>query len=72
MKLVYREDQQEVQVGDTVRIRDNWYDVSLIIKPHKPSSTGRVEVTNRVDGHKFLYFPTVIDAYWIEGEDHDF
>jgi hypothetical protein len=59
------EDGDEISIGDWYMVPNG--DVMTItglgIPPHKPSSTGRVELDGR------LYFPTVINAKWIEHED---
>jgi len=69
--LVYDDNNIEVAIGDTVRLDDGWYDVTGIIPPHKPSSTGRVQLTLRGDDThtSHLYFPSVIDAHWINRND---
>lgn len=74
MRLVYEKTGKEVQAGDLVRIDDEEYEVVRIMLPHKPSSTGRVEVRAVIrlpgdDEFSRLYYPGVIGAYWIERED---
>lgn len=69
MKLIYTATKKEVQVGDKVTLSDGEIvTVTSITKPHKPSSTGRVNVVT-ADGFGGSYFPSVIDAEWIERED---
>lgn len=65
MRLIYNDSQTEVRVGDPVHLRDgDKHTITRIVEPHKPSSTGRVEV----DGGR-EFFPGVIDAHWVERED---
>ncbi|RLD03103.1 MAG: hypothetical protein DRI65_13580 [Chloroflexota bacterium] len=71
MKLVYDKTGEEVKVGDMVKLRDGEeVEVTLIEKPHKPSSTGRVYVKAIFDLQQRGYFPSVIGTTWIEREDH--
>lgn len=69
MKLVYENSAKEVQVGDIVQIRGTDYIVRDIVRPHKPSSTGRVGLVSLSE--KLYYFPNVIGAHWIEREDRN-
>ena len=77
MKLVYESSGIEVSVGDNVLLDGGEVvKVEQITKPHKPSSTGRVCVEilcPMIDGtfktQSLEYFPSVIDAKWIERED---
>jgi hypothetical protein len=70
MKLVYDQTGAEVKVGDSAVLRDGQRVIVLgIVKPHKPSSTGRVQVG--IVDHAGEYFPSVINAHWIEREDQD-
>lgn len=70
MRLVYKTSGNEVKIGDICILHDGEVvTVSGIYKPHKPSSTGRVYVTFP-DDTGVEYFPVVIDASWIEREDH--
>jgi hypothetical protein len=72
MKLVYEGTQVPVQVGDAVQVDNHPFVVHGITKPHKPSSTGRVQCVSADEG-KFIceWFPSVIGAEWIEREDQD-
>lgn len=70
MKLVYETTGEEVKVGDSCVLTDEEkVKVIGVEEPHKPSSTGRVYVA--VDGRpgSMSYFPSVIDAKWIERKD---
>lgn len=72
MRLVYTEGArigEEVKIGDPVSLRSGEKGrVESIMKPHSPTSTGRVFI----DFGKFCtgYFPSVVGAMWIEREDH--
>jgi len=73
MKLIYKHTGGRVRVGDRVILGDGEEATVLgIIEPHKPSSTGRVQV--RVAGPAFhpfnaQYFPCVIGARWVGRTD---
>ena len=56
------EDGDEVKIGDCHKVHNGGVMTvtGLGIPPHKPSSTGKVELDGR------LYFPTVINAKWVE------
>lgn len=74
MKLVYDLDGTEVCVGDEVQVdKTTRVVVEAIVKPHKPSSTGRVRVRmlepESEKGAKLEWFPSVIRAKWIDRED---
>jgi hypothetical protein len=70
MKLVYSVNNQPVQVGDVVHVRNEPFYVEAMIEPHKPSSTGRVWCRS-MDERKYFceWFPNVIGAEWIERTD---
>lgn len=68
MKLVYEKTGALVKVGDEVELRFGLANIIDIVEPHKPSSTGRVYVEYK-DGNRGGYFPSVIDAKWIERGD---
>lgn len=71
MQLVYETTNKPVQIGDvTETFRGESVVVLGIVKPHKPSSTGRVYV-KFVDttGSGQEFFPSVINAKWIDRED---
>jgi len=66
MKLVYANSNKEVQVGDTVlTFRGALCKVHGYVKPHKSNSTGLVYVVEK-DGRIGGYYPSVINAVWIE------
>lgn len=70
MRLVYEDTNKEVRVGDiAATFRDESVLVKYITKPHKPSSTGRVGVSFLNEEHISEFFPSVINAKWIERED---
>ena len=71
MRLVYEESGDvEVKTGDVVHVRNVPYYVMSVIKPHKPSSTGRVLCKAMTeDAWINEWFPSVIKAKWIERED---
>lgn len=71
MKLVHDHTEQEVKIGDQVRLNggEELLTVAQVVKPHKPSSTGRVILETK-DGKEWgSYFPSAIGAHWIERED---
>ena len=68
MKLVYKATQQPVAVGDSIIFRDEPHTVHYFRPPHKPSSEGKITITN-ADGHCFEYYVSVIGAAWIDRED---
>ena len=68
-KLCYDESGEEVQIGDTLGLKDKTIVVvDSIQKPHKPSSTGRVYVKELGASNARGYFPSVIGATWQEVE----
>ena len=67
MRLIYTETGSEVQVGDTAKtFRGERVTIDRVQEPHKPGSTGRVNVTFINDGTTGEYFPGVIAAEWID------
>jgi hypothetical protein len=67
MKLIYTETGNEVQVGDTAKtFRGELVSIDRVQQPHKPSSTGRVNVTFLNDGTTGEFFPGVIVAAWTD------
>ena len=71
MLLVYSKSMKPVSEGDLVHVDGDAYFVEQIIKPHKPSSTGRVYCTSMCERKYFAqWFPSVIGAEWIDREDH--
>jgi hypothetical protein len=70
MKLVYEVNNEPVQTGDVVHVRNEPFTVWMITEPHKPSSTGRVTLRGFDDqGYIREFFPNVIGAKWIERTD---
>jgi len=67
MKLIYEQTGVEVQIGDVVHTRNTKtaHIVQSITPPHKPASTGRVNLVS-MDEHKTFssFFPGVIGAVW--------
>lgn len=74
MRLVYSDGKTPVKVGNEVRISSEICIVTQIQKPRHSGSTGRVYTRpmdapeNYVDDS---YFPSVIEAQWIEREDRE-
>ena len=69
MKLMIKN--KEAVIGQKVSTSDGKTGIlERVDKPHKPSSTGRVYV--RCEDEKWIneWFPNVINAHWIEREDH--
>ena len=73
MKLVFSNNKtKEVKIGDAVQNNDGeQVVVEHIVKPHKPSSTGRVYVRGPREEHGHEFFPGVFGMEWIEREDHE-
>lgn len=71
MRLIYSGTDTEVKIGDIATLHncERSVVVESIQRPHKPSSTGRINVI--IDGYPQSYFPSVINAEWIEREDQD-
>jgi hypothetical protein len=70
MKLVYTDGGREVRIGDTITLLDGeTIIIRRIDKPHKPSSTGRVQVGFHDTDYEREFFPVVVGAEWIERED---
>lgn len=66
MKLIYANSNREVQVGDTVNtFRGQQCKVQGYVRPHNSTSTGLVYVVEN-DGRVGGYYPSVINAVWIE------
>lgn len=63
MKLVNCEG-KEVRVGDAVMLGDEILFVERIVKPHKPSSTGRVHVHDEDRAWSQEFFPGVFNMRW--------
>jgi putative transposon-encoded protein len=70
MRLVYKETQDEVQLGDMVTLSDGQeVEVTYFRKPHKPGSSGKVSVNSKFDRIGCEFFVGVIGAEWIDRED---
>ena len=70
MKLIFTETGNEVKLGDMARtFRDEEVKVVGIDAPDKSSSTGRITVRFSDGGASQSFFPSVIDAEWIDRED---
>lgn len=70
MKLVNTLSGDEVKVGHRVHMHNGGIvEITDIVKPHKPSSTGRVYVKDLEEGWTASYFPSVVGAKWIERDD---
>ena len=71
MKLVYDiTNNPPVKLGDPVIVSGTPYYVMSIVKPHKPSSTGRVLCKAMTEEAWICeWYPSVIGAKWIERED---
>lgn len=71
MRLVYKDTQEEVVIGDQHTLRDgDVVQVTYFRTPHKPASEGKVSVA-ALDGTGGTreYYVGVIGAQWIERED---
>jgi hypothetical protein len=70
MQLVYEVNNEPVQTGDVVHVRNEAFSVWMITEPHKPSSTGRVTLRG-FDDQRYIreFFPNVIGAKWIGRTD---
>lgn len=65
MKLVYKNTQQPVNLGDVVILKSGEAaTVDYFAQPHKPSSEGKVSI---LPGGEF--YVSVIGAEWIDRED---
>jgi len=70
VRLVYRQTQEPVRIDDTVTLHDGrTVIVKGMEKPHHSGSTGRVLVVHEGDQEPMRYYPSVIEAEWIERED---
>ena len=69
MILVDSQTKQPIKIGDKVHtFRGEECTVKGIRKPFHPGSTGRVFVSFHPDEFDREYFPSVINAQWIEDE----
>lgn len=67
MKLVYEATRVPVQVGDIVStFRGAKVKVTGMTPPAHSVSTGRVHVREPIHRFDTYYFPSVIDAKWVE------
>ena len=64
MKLVYTETNEPVNVGDRVCGLGAPMEVTYFREPHKPSSEGKVSLSNGRE-----YYVSAIGAKWIDRED---
>ena len=70
MRLIYKDTNNEVRVGDVVKtFRGDSVEVVTLEKPYHSSSTGRVYVKHPGSEWTSSYFPSVIGAEWIERAD---
>lgn len=70
MKLIFSKTRNEVKLGDLANtFRGEIVTVVGIDQPHKSSSTGRVTVKFSDGESARSFYPSVIDAEWIERED---
>lgn len=73
MKLVYKDTNREVKVGDSVILFDGTVGkVTYFRPPHKSSSSGKISVRLNGDSFDSEYFVSVIGAEWIEREDRGY
>jgi len=61
-----------VVVGDEIPMpeRHGEHDTYVVLggrPPHKPGSTGRVNVRSKLHGWEQEFYPSVVGAKWIEG-----
>lgn len=71
MRLVYKDTQKEVKVGDICKLKDGTECmVNYYRKPQSPASSGKVTVQFGEDRFNTMeYYVGVIGAEWIERED---
>lgn len=75
MRLIYPATNKEVKIGDEIHLRNDALGLKARVEyfrePHKPASSGKVNVTVRHGDHENTaeYFVGVIGAKWIERED---
>lgn len=66
MVLIREDTEEEVKIGDKVKTNDGVeHTINAIIKPHKPSSTGRILISRNY-GMGGLVFPSVCGLKWKE------
>jgi hypothetical protein len=74
MRLVYKETQRPVSIGDIVETRDgDKYELVRANTPHKPSSSGKCIVRPLAHAGSHVvqeYYVGVFGMEWIEREDH--
>jgi hypothetical protein len=71
MKLIYDTTKAPVNTGDVVHLSDgSAHIVYRVVEPHKPSSTGRVQLQSMCERKYYNeFYPSVIGATWIDRED---
>jgi hypothetical protein len=69
MRLVYQKNQQEVSVGDVVRVKEILYKVVHFNPPHQPASSGKVSIRLLGGTLQEQVYVGIIGAEWIERED---
>lgn len=70
MRLVYKGTEKEVKVGDVVTdFRGDKATVKYFREPHKPSSEGKITVTEDGSDWSAEYYVSVYGLEWIDRED---
>jgi hypothetical protein len=75
MRLIYPATNKEVKIGDEIHLRNDALGLKARVEyfrePHKPASSGKVNVTVFGTEREFTaeYYVGVIGAEWIERED---
>lgn len=70
MKLVYTATNREVKIGDIVTtFQGQNVQITGMEKPRHAGSTGRVYVKGLDGSWQCEYYPSVVDAEWIDRED---
>ena len=68
MNLIYDEDGSKVVVGDIVEMNGREVQVIHFVKPHKPSSSGKMTIGFKSGEVREVYVG-VIGATWVDRED---
>lgn len=71
LTMIYTSDEEHgtiVQVGDKLTLDGETVTVTDLIPPHKPASSGFVQVRHE-NGFTMRYYPSVIGAEWINRTD---
>lgn len=71
MRLVYKPEQNAVQIGDVATIDGQPHTVIHFRPPTSPASEGKVTVRPLRGGHSRELYVSVIGAEWIEREDRN-